>query len=67
MVAGRNAIVQPFPGPTGWRVIARSPLRFVDIARPAPVSFAPGDVFSFRRIGQAEASRLEGTFLEVPS
>lgn len=64
MVAGRNAIIQPFPGPTGWRVIARTPLRIVDIAREAPVSFAPGDVLAFRRIDAAEAARIEGGFLE---
>lgn len=64
MIAGRNAIIQPFPGPTGWRVIGRSPLRIVDITRAAPVSFAPGDRIVFRRIGEAEAEALDGVFLE---
>lgn len=65
MIAGRNAIIQPFPGPTGWRVIARTPLRIVDIERAEPVSFAPGDILSFRRIAAAEAAGLEGRFLEA--
>lgn len=64
MVAGRNAIIQPFPGPTGWRVIGRSPLTIVDITRESPVSFAPGDRIEFRRITAAEAEPLRGAFLE---
>ncbi|WP_334152154.1 5-oxoprolinase subunit B family protein [Microbacterium sp.] len=64
MVAGRNVIIQPFPGPTGWRVIARTPLRIVDISREQPVSFAPGDVLSFRRVSAADAAALAGGFLE---
>lgn len=64
MIAGRNAIIQPFPGPTGWRVIGRSPLRIVDITRDAPVSFAPGDRIVLRRISEAEAEGLDGVFLE---
>lgn len=65
MIAGRNAIIQPFPGPTGWRVIGRSPLRIVDIARESPVSFAPGDRIVFRRISEADAVALQGGFLET--
>lgn len=64
MIAGRNAIIQPFSGPTGWRVVGRSPLRIVDIARAVPVSFAPGDTFSFVRVSAADAAALHGTFLE---
>lgn len=67
MIAGRNAIIQPFPGPTGWRVIGRSPLTIVDITRDAPVSFAPGDRIEFRRITADEAESLRGTFLEGAS
>lgn len=67
MIAGHNAIIQPFPGPTGWRVIGRTPLAIVDIARPEPVSFAPGDVLSFRRIGHDAAAALAGRFLEGPA
>lgn len=64
MIAGRNVIIQPFPGPTGWRVIGRSPLTIVDITRDAPVAFEPGDRIEFRRIAEAEAQPLRGTFLE---
>lgn len=64
MIAGRNAIIQPFPGPSGWRVIGRTPLRIVDIDRDDPVSFAPGDVISFHRIDDERATALAGAFLE---
>lgn len=64
MIAGVNAIIQPFPGPTGWRVIGRTPLTIVDIARARPVSFAPGDTVRFRRVDAGEAVLLRGSFLE---
>lgn len=63
MVAGVNAIIQPFPGPTGWRVVGRTPYTIVDIHRDRPVSFAPGDLVRFTRIDRAEAARLDGAFL----
>lgn len=64
MIAGRGAIIQPFPGPTGWRVVGRTPLSIVDIARESPVSFDVGDVFRFRRVTAEQATRLAGGFLE---
>lgn len=63
MVAGRGAIIQPFPGPTGWRVIARTPLRIVDISRDEPVAFAPGDTLRFQVIDAKTAAALDGRFL----
>lgn len=63
MIAGSHAIIQPFPGPTGWRVVGRTPLTIVDIDRPEPVSFAPGDVLRLRPITAAEAAELRGAFL----
>ncbi|MFC8086957.1 allophanate hydrolase subunit 1 [Streptomyces sp. NPDC057340] len=63
MIAGTNAIIQPFPGPTGWRVIGRTPYTIVDIARQEPVSFAPGDVVRFRPVTRAEADGLDAGFL----
>jgi len=64
MVAGTNAIIQPFPGPTGWRVIGRTPLTIVDIHRADPVSFATGDEVRFERISREDAVLLDGAFLE---
>ncbi|WP_167133004.1 5-oxoprolinase subunit B family protein [Paramicrobacterium chengjingii] len=63
MIAGENAIIQPFPGPTGWRVIGRTPHTIVDIARESPVSFAPGDTVTFTSVSAADARRIDGEFL----
>ncbi|MEU9957838.1 carboxyltransferase domain-containing protein [Streptomyces sp. NPDC050982] len=69
MIAGDNAIIQPFPGPTGWRVVGRSPHTIVDISRPDPVSFGPGDIMRFVPVTRDEAAALDAGFLlpvEVP-
>lgn len=63
MLAGTNAIIQPFPGPSGWRVVGRTPCTIVDITRAEPVSFAPGDAVRFVPISRDEAVALDGTFL----
>lgn len=63
MIAGTNAIIQPFPGPTGWRVVGRTPHTIVDISRPAPVSFGPGDIVRFVPVNRDEARALDGSFL----
>ncbi|WP_284748233.1 5-oxoprolinase subunit B family protein [Amycolatopsis sp. RTGN1] len=70
MIAGTNAIIQPFPGPTGWRVVGRTPHTIVDITRPEPVSFGTGDVVRFVPVSPAEAKAWDGCFLlpaEVPA
>lgn len=64
MIAGVNAIIQPFPGPTGWRVVGRSPLTLVDIAQDPPVSFAPGDVMRLRAVSVDEAAAMGGLLRE---
>ncbi|MET7572007.1 carboxyltransferase domain-containing protein [Streptomyces sp. NPDC005492] len=63
MIAGTNAIIQPFPGPTGWRVVGRTPHTIVDISRPDPVSFGTGDVVRFVPVTRDEASALAAGFL----
>jgi KipI family sensor histidine kinase inhibitor len=63
MIAGTNAIIQPFPGPTGWRVIGRTPHTVVDITRAEPVSFAPGDIVRFVAVDGDRARQLQGDFL----
>jgi inhibitor of KinA len=70
MIAGTHAIIQPFPGPTGWRVVGRTPHTIVDISRPAPVSFGIGDVVRFVPVTKDEATASAGSFLlptEVPA
>jgi len=66
MIAGANAIIQPFPGPTGWRVVGRTPLAIVDITQDPPVSFAAGDFIRLRAVSPAEAATLGGVLREVP-
>ncbi|MEV4644299.1 carboxyltransferase domain-containing protein [Saccharopolyspora sp. NPDC049357] len=63
MIAGSNAIIQPFPGPTGWRVVGRTPHTIVDISRPEPISFCPGDLVRFVPATREEAEGLDGSFL----
>lgn len=67
MVAGTNAIIQPFPGPTGWKVIGRTPLTICDIHEDPPTSYAPGDTVRFKVVPESEWARLEGRFLMTDS
>lgn len=66
MIAGTNAIIQPFPGPTGWRVVGRTPHTIVDITRTNPIAFATGDTVRFVPISHDDAATLDGSFL-LPS
>lgn len=64
MVASTNAIIQPFPGPSGWRVIGRTPCRLVDIQRPNPITYGPGDRVRFESISDVEAAAIDGILLQ---
>ena len=63
MIARAQAIIQPFPGPTGWKVVGWTPLAIVDIAREPAITFAVGDRFRLRPIDRAEAAGLHGRVL----
>jgi allophanate hydrolase subunit 1 len=63
MVAGTSAIIQPFPGPSGWKVIGRTPLTVCDIKEDPATSYTPGDRVRFRVIPESEWHALEGLFL----
>lgn len=63
MVAGTSAIIQPFPGPTGWKVIGRTPLTICDIAEDPATSYRPGDRVRFTVIPESGWAELEGQFL----
>ncbi|QSZ54032.1 carboxyltransferase domain-containing protein [Paenarthrobacter sp. AT5] len=67
MVAGTNAIIQPFPGPTGWKVIGRTPLTICNIREDPPTSYTPGDTVRFKVVPESEWDRLEGRFLMTDS
>lgn len=63
MVAGTSAIIQPFPGPSGWKVIGRTPLTICDIHEEPATSYRPGDRVTFTVIPESRWAELEGTFL----
>ncbi|MFM9273602.1 carboxyltransferase domain-containing protein [Pseudarthrobacter sp. NKDBFgelt] len=63
MVAGTSAIIQPFPGPSGWKVIGRTPLTICDIHEEPATSYRPGDRVRFTVIAESRWAELEGTFL----
>ncbi len=63
MIARAQAIIQPFSGPTGWKVVGWTPHSIVDIAREPAIAFAVGDRLRLRPIDRAEAARLAGTLL----
>ncbi len=65
MVAGTNAIIQPFPGPSGWKVIGRTPLTICDIREDPATSYKPGDLVRFEVVPESEWPRLEGQFLRA--
>jgi allophanate hydrolase subunit 1 len=63
MVAGTSAIIQPFPGPSGWKVIGRTPLTICDIREDPATSYRPGDRVTFTVIPESGWAELEGQFL----
>jgi allophanate hydrolase subunit 1 len=67
MVAGTSAIIQPFPGPSGWKVIGRTPLTICDIHEEPATSYRPGDRVRFEVIPESRWAELEGQFLRPVS
>lgn len=63
MVAGTSAIIQPFPGPSGWKVIGRTPLTVCDIRENPAISYRPRDRVRFRIVPASEWEHLDGQFL----
>lgn len=58
-IGGAQTGVYPRPGPGGWRLLGRTPLRLFDAARASPSLLQPGDRVRFRPIDAAEFARLE--------
>ena len=63
IVAGTGAIIQPFPGPSGWKVIGRTPLTICDIREDPATSYRPGDRVAFKVIPESGWAELAGRFL----
>ncbi|MHC6594023.1 carboxyltransferase domain-containing protein [Arthrobacter sp. C152] len=64
MVAGTSAIIQPFPGPSGWKVIGRTPVTICDIRENPATSYRPGDRVRFEVIPESRWAELAGRFLQ---
>jgi KipI family sensor histidine kinase inhibitor len=62
-LAGRQATIAPASAPGGWRVIGRTPLTILDLAREPLVPYRPGDALRFERVDEAAFERLAGRAL----
>ncbi len=58
-IGGSQTGIYSVPGPGGWRIIGRTPLKLFDPGLDSPFLFQAGDFVQFRPISQAEYLRLE--------
>lgn len=58
MIGGLQTAIAPTAIPTGWHVLGRTPLRCLDMTKPDPFLFRPGDRVRFRPIGRPEFEML---------
>lgn len=57
-IGGAQTGIYPQPGPGGWNIIGRTPLRLFDPERETPCLLVPGQRVRFRAIDDAEFDRL---------
>ncbi|WP_205757540.1 5-oxoprolinase subunit PxpB [Lysobacter enzymogenes] len=57
-IGGAQTGIYPRPGPGGWRLLGRTPLRLFDARREAPSLLQPGDRVRLRAIGADEFHAL---------
>ncbi|MEH6422362.1 5-oxoprolinase subunit PxpB [Pseudomonas sp. CGJS7] len=57
-IGGAQTGIYPRPGPGGWRLLGRTPLRLFDAARATPSLLQPGDRVRLRAIGADEFQAL---------
>jgi len=60
-IGGAQTGIYPRPGPGGWRLLGRTPLRLFDAAREPPSLLQPGDRVRLRAIGVDEFRALSQT------
>ncbi|PYE31065.1 KipI family sensor histidine kinase inhibitor [Rhizobium sp. PP-F2F-G38] len=58
-IGGQQASINSVPGPSGWRFIARTPLKLFDPSRKEPFLLRAGDRVRFRAIEETEAAHLD--------
>jgi inhibitor of KinA len=56
-IANTQTVVYPFPTPSGWSIIGRTPEQIFDVRRQPPAMMEPGDRVSFVPIGIVEYER----------
>ncbi|HEX7055525.1 MAG TPA: 5-oxoprolinase subunit PxpB [Burkholderiales bacterium] len=56
-IANAQTVVYPYPTPSGWSLIGRTPERLFDVAREPAALLAPGDRVRFVPIDAAEFER----------
>ncbi len=58
LIGGLQTAIAPMAIPTGWHILGRTPLRCLNMQKPDPFLFRPGDRVRFRPIGLHEFARL---------
>lgn len=58
-IGGSQSCISSSPGPSGWRYIARTPLRLFDANRSEPAFFRAGDLIRFTPVSLNEFTALE--------
>lgn len=58
MIGGLQTAIAPMAIPTGWHILGRTPLRCLDVQKPDPFLFQPGDRVRFRPVGAQEFEAL---------
>lgn len=56
-IANAQTVAYPFPTPSGWSIIGRTPERIFDVRREPPAMMGPGDRVQFVAIDAAEFER----------
>ncbi|MGH8079136.1 MAG: 5-oxoprolinase subunit PxpB [Lysobacter sp.] len=60
-IGGAQTGIYPHPGPGGWRLLGRTPLRLFEPARATPSVLQAGDRVRFRPIDADEFARAQAT------
>lgn len=60
-IAGPQTGVYPFSAPGGWQLIGRTPLSTLDLDRPDPFLFHPGDSVRFEPVNAATFAELSSS------
>lgn len=59
-VSGHQGVIYPIDTPGGWRLVGRTPLTVIDIAKDPHVGYVPGDFIQFVPVSADEAESLIG-------